>query len=159
MIVLISLDDGGGGGASVVVSLGGACPSDDGLGAGGFFVVEGAWGVGDVETTGGGVDVVEGEGFGGSELCLGEADRLGDGEGEGEGVGVAVGVLDSESVAAAATSSLVGVCCRCCIAFTSRTSILRLLKVASATESAESPMTSRSRSRLECIVARFGRGY
>lgn len=82
------------------------------------------------------------------ELGLGGGDVLGGGEGEG------VGDSDSD-VGAAGSSDLESVPCRGSIAFTSRTSILRLLKVASATESAESPKTSRSRRRLECIVARF----
>lgn len=153
MIVETTLDVwGGGGGAFVDDSVGGCCPGVDGLCTGGFFVSEGAWGVVDVvETTGGGVDDGFAEGVGGVELgSLVGGVELGAAE--------VVGASDLESVAAAVGLSSTSVPCRCSIAFTSRTSTLRLLKVASATESAESPITNRSRSRLECIVARFGLG-
>lgn len=152
MVLVTGLEDSwlGGFGAGVVSPVGGWVGllvgvfglSDVGVLGGGVVLVV---------VSGGGAGVEGSEGFGGSELG-------GGGGGLEVGVGEAVGVLVSEFVALGLGVS--SSACRCCIAFTFRTSSLPLTKVASATERAESPITRRSRSRLECILNEpvMGRG-
>lgn len=146
VMVLIVGVDGSLGGCDSEVS--GGCWGDDELVLD-FFVVEGGAGrVEDgVELTAGGVDVGVGEGDGTVELGFGGAD-------DELGGGTAVVDSVSEVVTTAASVGSLSSTWRCCIAFTSPMPALPL-KVASATEMAESPTTSRSTRRLICIVGRY----